>query len=270
MAGIDSAAMAAAVYIVIIAMWAAVLVPVWLRRHDDSRSLKSVDVFKRALTTLADDPAMQQMLPKSSAMQQRRKVYAALMGLFVLTAVLWSAEVSPAWVMLAPAALIAGFFAAARTQVRAEARQREAAVRYLRARTRSMSVHPTRKEAIGLVRPNVREQAHAQVSAPTARAAVRVDDGTAVASTAWAAQNITLPTYVSAPAATTVPRNIDVDNQGQWSAEQMLNQAAQARRRTAEPQRDIIDILMEHASRQEAGEVFDQTAYNDIPRAAFG
>lgn len=262
--------MAAAVYIVIIAMWAAVLLPVWLRRHDDSRSLKSVDTFKRALTTLADDPRMQQMLPTPAAMQRRRKVYASLVGLFVLVAVLWLAQVLPAWVLVIPTALTAAFSVAARKQVRSEFRQREAAVRYLRARSRSMAVHPTRKDAMGLVRPNVREQSSAAPAAPaTGRAAVRVDDGAATTSAGWEPQPITLPTYVSAPAATAVPRNIDVDNQGRWSAAEMLQQAADARATAQDPQRDIIDVLMERAT-QSGDEVFDRTAYDDFPRAAFG
>ena len=261
--------MAAAVYIVIIAMWAAVLIPVWLRRHDESRSLKSVDTFKRALTTLADDPRMAQMLPTPLAMHRRRKVYAVLLGMFVVSLVLWAAGVTPAWTLLIPTALVTAFSVAARKQVRAEAKQREAAVRYLRARTRSMANHPTRKDSIGIVRPNVREQAPGVQAAPAARAAVRADDGISPAATQWQPQSITLPTYVSAPAATAIPRNIDVDNQGRWSAAQMLQQAAQAKAETAE-QPDLIDLLMEHATRHGADEVFDQTTYDDFPRAAFG
>lgn len=274
--------MAAAVYIVIIAMWAAVLIPVWLRRHDDSRSLKSVDTFKRALTTLADDPRMAQMLPTPVAMHRRRKVYAALLGLFVLVLVLWAAGVSPGWTLLIPTTLVTAFSVAARKQVREETRQREAAVRYLRARARSMAAHPTRKDSIGLVRPNVREQAPpaSTQAAPAARAAVRSDDGITAAASSWQPQPITLPTYVSAPAATAIPRNIDVANQGGWSAEQMLQQAAQNRTDASDQQPDLIDLLMEHATRHGADEVFDQSAYDDIPygdipygdipRAAFG
>ncbi|NDB18311.1 MAG: hypothetical protein EB027_03470, partial [Actinobacteria bacterium] len=114
--------MAAVVYIVILAMWAAVLVPMWARQRDESRSLRTVDHFRRALVTLSDDPQMQQFLPVSSAMGRRRRVYAALLGLFVACAVLWIAQVADAALMLLPVCLGLLFTAAARRQVRAENR----------------------------------------------------------------------------------------------------------------------------------------------------
>ena len=40
------------IYAVIIGMWALVLVPMWLRRHDEAQESKSADRFARAMGTL--------------------------------------------------------------------------------------------------------------------------------------------------------------------------------------------------------------------------
>lgn len=260
--------MAALVYVVILAMWAAVLIPMWARRHDQSRSLRSVDDFRRALVTLADDPKMQQMLPISQAMGRRRRVYASLAGLLVLTSVLWVAHVVPAVVMLVPMSLMGAFTVAARKQVVRERRQRDAAIRYLRARTRCMAAHPSRGEAAS--RPHVKATAATTV---VARPAVRVDDGVNVAgvtaqptqqSAAWSAQPLTLPTYVNAPTATRVPRNLDVASDGVFDREEMLRQADDVKRaRAAQEERDFIDEFMEQTHAVSRDEVFDQYAPDD-------
>lgn len=266
--------MAALVYVVILAMWAAVLIPMWARRHDQSRSLRSVDDFRRALVTLSDDPKMQQMLPTSQAMGRRRRVYASLTGLLVLTAILWVARVVSAEVMLVPMSLMGAFTVAARKQVIRERRERDAAIRYLRARTRCMAAHPSRGEAAA--RPHVKAAAAATA---VARPAVRVDDGVNVAaptaeqsqqSVAWSAQPLTLPTYVTAPTATRVPRNIDVASDGVFDREQMLRQADDVRRaRAAQEERDFIDEFMEQTHVASRDDVFDQYA-PDSRRVANG
>lgn len=254
--------MAAVVYIVILAMWAAVLVPMWARHRDQSRSLRTVDHFRRALTTLSDDPKMHEMLPVSPAMGRRRKVYAALTGLFVVACLLWIARLASASVMLAPLSLMVAFTVAARKQVRRERRERDIAIRYLRARARCMAAHPSRAEQVA--RPLVKAAGAPPVAA---RPAVRVDDGVDVAARAadvaqpWSAQPLTLPTYVTAPTATPVRRNLDVASDGVFDREQMLRQAGDVRRaRAAEVERDFIDDFLEQTHGQPADDVFDQQA----------
>jgi hypothetical protein len=44
------------VYAVIVALWAAVLVPIWLRRHDDAALTRSADRYTRAMRTLSRKP----------------------------------------------------------------------------------------------------------------------------------------------------------------------------------------------------------------------
>ncbi len=41
------------IYVAIIAVWAVVLVPAWLRRHDHMDSKRSVDRFSRSLQALS-------------------------------------------------------------------------------------------------------------------------------------------------------------------------------------------------------------------------
>ena len=43
------------IYVAIIAVWAIVLVPAWLRRHDHLDPERSVDRFSRAMQTLASN-----------------------------------------------------------------------------------------------------------------------------------------------------------------------------------------------------------------------
>ena len=45
------------VYAVIVALWAAVLIPVWLRRHDDAAVTRSADRYSQAMRTLSRRPA---------------------------------------------------------------------------------------------------------------------------------------------------------------------------------------------------------------------
>jgi len=44
------------VYAVIVVLWAAVLVPIWLRRHDDAALTRSADRYTRAMRTLSRKP----------------------------------------------------------------------------------------------------------------------------------------------------------------------------------------------------------------------
>jgi hypothetical protein len=205
-------------------------------------------------------------------MGRRRKVYALLTGLLVLTSTLWVAGVAAAELMLLPMSLMGAFTFAARKQVVRERKERDAAIRYWRARTRCMAAHPSRGESATRVQSKT-------TPTVTARPAVRMDDGVDVAANrrestaapaAWSAQPLTLPTYVTAPAATRVPRNLDVASDGVFDREELLRQADEVRRaRAAQDERDFIDEFMEQTHVTSRDEVFDQYA-PDQRRAANG
>lgn len=257
--------MAAVVYIVILAMWAAVLVPMWARNRDESRSLRTVDHFRRALVTLSDDPQMQRRLPVSPAMGRRRRVYAVLLATFVVLSLLWVAQLVDAVALVGPVALATLFTVAARKQVREENRQRDAAIRYLRARSRGMAAHPAGQSS----RPHLKA-ASGRPESVAARPAVRVDGGLegniAAAAPGWSAQPLTLPTYVTAPAATAVPRRLDAASARGWDRAEMLREARDVRQQQELSQeRDFIDDFLEqtHVARTSRDEVFDQLAVDD-------
>ncbi len=75
---------------------------------------------------------------------------------------------------------------------------------------------------------------------------------------AWEAIPQTLPTYVNAPRASSVPREIDRAHDGEWSGSAMVRAAQQARR----PHTDEV-IVDHHASTQEIPAVRDRRAVNE-------
>lgn len=244
------------IYAVIIGMWALVLVPMWLRRHDEAQESKSADRFARAMGTLRRGsssgsalPVREVLMPSrpagvhdtqvvvtgptaaaspaAAAASRRRRVLAVLGGLLVVWVVLVALHKVPTLSLLVPAALVVGFLVVARRQVAlaAEMRRRqqrretladaarEAETRYAggSARRGGRAVDPA---------PVRREQ---PVAAPAARVAEPV-----AAEGSWSAVPTTLPTYVTAPRATRVPRVIDLTTPGSWSGAAMVEKARES------------------------------------------
>ncbi|HWB65968.1 MAG TPA: hypothetical protein VG708_03960, partial [Mycobacteriales bacterium] len=141
----------------LVVMWGALLLPMWLRRHDDADEARSVDRFSTAMHTLsrregrgADDrsvvmphrtrdldvhvsgasaPAATSSRPALTAAQRRRRALTALLGITILSfgaavlvggAILWVAQV------LIDCCL-AAFLAHLRTQAKRAAERRRAA-----------------------------------------------------------------------------------------------------------------------------------------------
>ena len=70
------------IYAVIIGMWALVLVPMWLRRHDEAQESKSADRFARAMGTLrrgasSSSTASGSSLPVREVLMPRRPAAAS-------------------------------------------------------------------------------------------------------------------------------------------------------------------------------------------------
>lgn len=136
------------IYAVIVGLWAVVLVPMWLRRHDEVSESRSVDRFQGAMRTLSrrsaagdrrevlrhrstpaaaarPDGISASSAPRrparparparvSGAEVRRRRALAVLAGLALLVAVLAVAGLVPWWAVVAPVVLLAGFVARAR------------------------------------------------------------------------------------------------------------------------------------------------------------
>lgn len=101
------------IYAAIIALWAAVLIPMWLKRHEDSR-ISSVDRFSRAMGSLARRNANSgdTTVKRVSASTRRMRIVVGLtiaLAFFVLTAAL---GILPKWTVLVPLVPLVAFLAA--------------------------------------------------------------------------------------------------------------------------------------------------------------
>jgi hypothetical protein len=149
------------IYATIVVLWAAVLVPMWLRRHDEVTESRSVDRFQGAMRTLSrrapagdrrevlvprrgethavPDNAFEPPTPASLAAARRRRVGLVMLGIAVVVGILGAMHVLPMWSPLVPLALLMAFLlrarvAAHRVQARelADRRARAAESRRLR------------------------------------------------------------------------------------------------------------------------------------------
>ena len=152
------------IYAVIVVLWAAVLVPMWLRRHDEVTESRSVDRFQGAMRTLSrrqpggdrrevlvprrnatravPDGAAEQLTAAAQAAVRRRRTVLALAALTVLLGVLGAFKLVPLWTALLPFVLLLAFLA------RVSIGARRARARELRARrARAAALRRDRREA---------------------------------------------------------------------------------------------------------------------------
>ena len=237
------------IYIVIIALWVAVLVPMWLRRHDQISEVRSTAKFSRSMKTLAameahpagsaredrmrevrEAGAVARLNAQQEAAKRRAVVLAALCGLLVVTLGLGLASVAPMWLAVIALFLVVGFMAA--TALTASARTAS--------RSRTVS---TGRRVVASARAGRAGAPAGGAAAPEAPAdddwlnwnAWDEDDR------AWEAVPTTLPTYVTAPRASAVPRPIDKARPGEWTGEAMVDAAQAMRRRVAEVSFEDVD-----------------------------
>ena len=250
------------IYVVIIALWAAVLIPIWLRRHDQISESRSTARFSSAMRTLGSsdrgaspsrravdasmdihpedlaitrgsrdtgarmdsnrpsegmDPSYERELVRQAAATRRAVVLGSLTGLLLLCLVLAIAGVLPKWVPILAALPVVAFVIAASMT----ASQRT------QAPARRGSTRPELRTARRDVAP-APQQAQAEDDWETWNAWDDDEDS-------WEPVETTLPTYVSAPRASQVPRPIDHAHDGDWSGEAMVEtaQAMRSRPRSA-------------------------------------
>jgi len=246
------------IYAVIVGLWALVLIPVWLRSHDRTGEVRQIDKYRAAMTSLSgreyrssggSKPSAQH--PRETAVRnthdsdvmdewheptaaelaatRRRLVMAVLAGLMAGAIILALLDVLPLWFLLLPAALLGGFGLISRQQALAaesrERREHERHASHQAQRERELASAPQQQRryaTTSTVRPadtsselpEVRRAVH-----PTeAQLAREVDRG-------WEATNAPLPTYVSAPRASRIPRVIDLTHTGDWGGEAMVEEA---------------------------------------------
>lgn len=246
-------------------LWAVVLIPMWLKKHDEADQSRSVDRFSRAMGSLSgrragrkvQDPAE----PRSVVMPQRprdayeptiqvksqrptapltaaglaaarrRRVLVSLLAVMLLVLPAALLHKIPHWTVAVPILLAVAFVVSARRQV---ARSAEMARRRRQRGELTTAAKAAEQSYVGV--PAVRRGGRSVMRGPmAASSSVALDSPVEVAYVeelaegSWHAVPTTLPTYVTAPPATSVPRIIDLKTPGKWSGAAMLEQARSTR-----------------------------------------
>lgn len=208
-------------YLAIVAMWAAVLIPMWWRQREQVQPVRSVDRFHGAMQTLAGARSGRPVSHLTPA-QRRRRTFLGLVGSLLVVAVTVLLGWLPGAVVVLPLGLLAGFAVLARAQVlREQARRGDLGVVGTREGLAAMQRAVMRPAPVRAVRRSLQEPV--EVPAADDNPHVRVVER------GWAPTATTLPTYVTAPAATRVPRVIDLTTPGAWTGEAMVRQAGEVR-----------------------------------------
>lgn len=199
------------IYLVIIALWAAVLIPMWLRRHDQISEVRSTARFSSAMRSLsrADDPEAD-LASRSAAdiAARRRSIVLAVSIVVVLTGLVAAfAGAAPKWLPIVLASFLAAYLVAA--AVTAPSRAASARMRASRA------------DAVASLAP-VEARRREEIPFEEWDAWDEDDDS-------WAPVPATIPTYVNAPRATAVARPIDHAAGGVWSGSAMVEAAQEMR-----------------------------------------
>lgn len=261
------------IYLVIIALWAAVLIPMWLRRHDQISEVRSTARFSSAMKSLGGqgqpqfamepqyameqqydlqmprpasrstvpevrgmrqtnesrtpgmDPSYERELARQSAATRRAVVLGVLTALLAVSLILAVMAMVPRWVPALAAIPVVAFVIASAMTASSRTASRPA-----RAERGQRSERAARGRRSGAPEAQAREQSAAPATAQAA------DDDWETWNAwddedSWDAVPTTLPTYVTAPRASAVPRGIDRSRPGEWTGEAMVETAQSMRTR---------------------------------------
>ena len=221
------------IYVVIIALWAAVLIPVWLRRHDQVTQRKSAAKFHGAMKSLAPDDAQhsegsrrvggtqdQDDYGAHDAHDPYRRLAARRRGLSLA-------------VLLSGLCLTLGLTLTGRLPNWAPIIAGSLVLLYLVL----VAITAPSRAASRIARSEINEWAYvdgdwAEEMGSDDRYGIR---GNVRVDGRWEAAPVNLPTYVNAPKASTNPRGID--RSGEWTGAAMVEAASGLRRRKAPPHR---------------------------------
>jgi uncharacterized membrane protein len=262
------------IYVAIIAVWAVVLVPAWLRRHDHMDSERSVDRFSRSLQALARrDSVLGIPLPNTehsegarTAPQPRRDdvapeiftvtrkdlsaVSGRVSGLVSGTSARAATSSAAArrrvvlGVLGAGLAVVAGLVVGGVLMPIALVVPVALIVAFVAVARHQVRTAHVRRDARTMRVPTTQA-----ASAPAQR---RVVAGQAGAT--WEARPATLPTYVTAPPAAEFPRVIDTATPGAWTAAAMLERAQQQKARAERMAAAKADAIARAKAEQAAAE----------------
>ena len=283
------------IYVVIIALWAAVLIPIWLRRHDQISEVRSTARFSSAMKSLGKSDSRksrsrgagraQSYSPaRETAAKRRAIIMGVLSGALALLLVLAVVGLVPRWAPIILAVLVLSYVIAAgvASSKRSAGTARRRHVDY--------DEHEEYDELDQDAYDDYREVAYtdrvAEVAYPRTRGArpatKRSRDAQVAAAMddflewdpweseqdedAWSAVPTTLPTYVNAPRATRVRRPIERDRD--WSGEAMV-EAARTMRRPRITVDDLDDDKYELAPRPQAPVVDSGEDTTELPAVGY-
>lgn len=216
------------IYVAIVAAWAAYLVPLWLRRHDEVSRQKSLERYSSAMRVLSretdsgryvarrrdEPPRVSVPSPKRSAAavrarraaaMRRRRVLSVLMLTWASVGALAVFSLVPRWTAAVPAVLIVTFVVLVRRQLRHARAVRPAA----QAPRKATRLDVAYAYGTSTTAPAA-DAGTAAVAEPTVEVAVGSSSGDAASASAseeglWDPVPVTLPIYVykeKAPAPT--------------------------------------------------------------------
>ncbi|MFB4313111.1 hypothetical protein [Actinomadura sp. 21ATH] len=147
----------AVLYLAIVAVWAVVLVPMWLRRDVDSKTARTRpeeheedldEVTEPPAPAETAEPAPRRRSGRAAVIARRRRRTSGLGLLLATTAVVTAAGVAPWWITMPPALLLAGHLALLRVAVGMDiARRQERAARAAAARRAEAEAEAARHAA---------------------------------------------------------------------------------------------------------------------------
>lgn len=244
------------IFVALALVWALVLIPKALHNHDDVARTRSVEtssddarVLTRRTTATAPVAAtrpvrdlgiarQRQRTAARAAARRRRRVLAVLLAATAVVAGTTLAGLTLVWAPAIPATLVVSFLALARVLVRREHAAWDALVAEL-GQVSAVADEDSQPDLTVVARNN---QGVAVVSDQEDTSSL--DVSTLRASHLWDPLPMTLPTYVSAPAAARRSvSTIDLDSTGVWSSgrneqDSALAREAEAAERSERDRRD--------------------------------
>jgi hypothetical protein len=240
------------IYAVILGAWAAVLIPMWLRRHDEAAESRSVDRFSSAMRVLARREPAQRPEQRYVVMPARERVaHVTVTGataavraprhagrsrltarrrrvaVGLLVAAVVSAAVTPFTVVpwYAPVAVV-GVLLLYAVHLRVQARRAEELARRRRSVQQRVVSRERRVDSaervVAVRRTRDKERAGARAAAEAARieaeaAAAELAEAERRKAAGWEPVPVPLPTYVTKPKAARSSRSIDLGTAGAWT-----------------------------------------------------
>lgn len=239
-------------YASIVGIWAVVLLPMWLKKHDSDARIRTVDSFREAMATLSDGvlPAPQveptvtakRAVPsgvdviRRNSIARRRRVFIASLSTVPTTLLAIRFGSLSVAALVIPVVAFAGYVVWVRQDIQRVALERRVAARnggHAPAR-----VEQRQRWQLARAMATIRRNATARLLAEepildTATTEAWQPAEVETTPTTFTMPEVVVPTYVTAPAATSVPRELD-RKYGTWNGETMLEAADRQQRRSRE------------------------------------